>query len=197
MSGAYRGEAKTDARDAYVIAETVRHRGDLQEVDVPAALVTELRLLVAHRTDLVTDRVRMVNRLRDVLSGYFPALERAFDYAHSRGWVSSSGLAPRVVRRIPVNVATPRGVGGRDGVFTESSGKARAGAADGAAPGVRSVDRQGGQQLRGVLDGGGQSAYRDMLAVRAHGHLRFGCRAALSTYDHHDGVVVGEVLVRG
>src|SRR5665648_958723 len=28
MSGAYRGEAKTDARDAYVIAETVRHRGD-------------------------------------------------------------------------------------------------------------------------------------------------------------------------
>ena len=85
MSGAYRGEAKTDARDAYVIAETVRHRGDLQEVEVPAALVTELRLLVAHRTDLVTDRVRMVNRLRDVLSGYFPALERAFDYAHSRG----------------------------------------------------------------------------------------------------------------
>lgn len=85
MSGAYRGEAKTDARDAYVIAETVRHRGDLQEVEVPTALVSELRLLVAHRTDLVTDRVRMVNRLRDVLSGYFPALERAFDYAHSRG----------------------------------------------------------------------------------------------------------------
>jgi len=79
MSGAYRGEAKTDARDAYVIAETVRHRGDLQEVEVPTALVTGLRLLVAHRTDLVTDRVRMVNRLRDVLSGYFPALERAFD----------------------------------------------------------------------------------------------------------------------
>ena len=29
MATAYRGEAKTDARDAYVIAETVRHRGDL------------------------------------------------------------------------------------------------------------------------------------------------------------------------
>jgi transposase len=65
MSGAYRGEAKTDARDAYVIAETVRHCGDLQEVEVPTALVTGLRLLVAHRTDLVTDRVRMVNRLRE------------------------------------------------------------------------------------------------------------------------------------
>jgi len=85
MATAYRGEAKTDARDAYVIAETARHRGDLQEVEVSSALVTELRLLVAHRTDLVGDRVRLVNRLRDVLSGYFPALERAFDYAHSRG----------------------------------------------------------------------------------------------------------------
>ncbi len=85
MATAYRGEAKTDARDAYVIAETARHRGDLQEVEVASALVTELRLLVAHRTDLVGDRVRLVNRLRDVLSGYFPALERAFDYAHSRG----------------------------------------------------------------------------------------------------------------
>ena len=85
MSVAYRGEAKTDARDAYVIAETVRHRGDLHEVDVPTALVSELRLLVAHRSDLVADRVRTINRLRDVLTGYFPALERAFDFAHSRG----------------------------------------------------------------------------------------------------------------
>ena len=85
MSTAYAGEAKTDARDAYVIAETVRHRGDLTPVDVPATLVTELRLLVTHRTDLVADRVRLINRLRDVLSGYFPALERAFDYSASRG----------------------------------------------------------------------------------------------------------------
>ena len=87
MAVAYQGEAKTDARDAYVIAETVRHRGDLHEVDVPTALVSELRLLVAHRSDLVADRVRIINRLRDVLTGYFPALERAFDFAHSRGAV--------------------------------------------------------------------------------------------------------------
>ena len=51
MASAYRGEAKTDARDAYVIAETLRHRGDLQEVQVATSLVTELRLLVTHRTD--------------------------------------------------------------------------------------------------------------------------------------------------
>ncbi|KND40056.1 hypothetical protein IQ63_00935 [Streptomyces acidiscabies] len=36
MSGAYRGEAKTDARDAYVIAETARHRNDFAAIDVPA-----------------------------------------------------------------------------------------------------------------------------------------------------------------
>lgn len=102
MSETYRGEAKTDARDAYVIAESVRQRGDLTEVEVSASLVAELRLLVTHRTDLVADRVRMVNRLRDVLSGYFPALERAFDYAHSRGaLVLLTGYqTPATIRRI-------------------------------------------------------------------------------------------------
>lgn len=101
MAGAYRGEAKTDARDAYVIAETLRHRGDLQEVEVATSLVTELRLLVTHRTDLVGDRVRMVNRLRDVLSGYFPALERSFDYAHNRGaLILLTGYqTPQAIRR--------------------------------------------------------------------------------------------------
>lgn len=102
MADTYRGEAKTDARDAYVIAESVRQRGDLTEVEVSATLVAELRLLVTHRTDLVADRVRLINRLRDVLSGYFPALERAFDYAHSRGaLVLLTGYqTPAAIRRI-------------------------------------------------------------------------------------------------
>ncbi|MFG2277054.1 IS110 family transposase, partial [Streptomyces chartreusis] len=85
MSGAYRGEAKTDARDAYVIAETARHRRDFAEIDVPAQLAADLALLTAHRSDLVADRVRMINRLRDVLTGVFPALERAFDYSSNKG----------------------------------------------------------------------------------------------------------------
>ena len=85
MSGAYRGEAKTDARDAYVIAETARHRSDFAVIDVPAQLAADLALLTAHRSDLVADRVRMINRLRDVLTGAFPALERAFDYSAHKG----------------------------------------------------------------------------------------------------------------
>lgn len=85
MSGAYRGEAKTDARDAYVIAESARCRRDFTAIDVPAQLAADLALLVGHRKDLVADRVRMINRLRDVLTGIFPALERAFDYSGQRG----------------------------------------------------------------------------------------------------------------
>lgn len=85
MSGAYRGEAKTDARDAYVIAETARQRRDFTTIGVPAQLAADLALLTAHRSDMVADRVRMINRLRDVLTGVFPALERAFDYSSHKG----------------------------------------------------------------------------------------------------------------
>jgi transposase len=101
MSGAYRGEAKTDARDAYVIAETARHRNDFAAIDVPAQLAADLALLTAHRTDLMADRVRMINRLRDVLTGVFPALERAFDYsAHKGALVLLTGFqTPAAIRR--------------------------------------------------------------------------------------------------
>ncbi|MEU7147396.1 IS110 family transposase [Streptomyces sp. NPDC045456] len=101
MSGAYRGEAKTDARDAYVIAETARHRRDFASIDVPAQLAADLALLTAHRTDLVADRVRMINRLRDVLTGVFPALERAFDYSSHKGaLVLLTGYqSPAAIRR--------------------------------------------------------------------------------------------------
>lgn len=43
MSGAYRGEAKTDARDAYVIAETARSRRDFATIDVHAQRATDSR----------------------------------------------------------------------------------------------------------------------------------------------------------
>ncbi|TDC27461.1 IS110 family transposase [Streptomyces sp. 8K308] len=101
MAGAYRGEAKTNARDAYVIAETARHRNDFSAIDVPAQLAADLALLTAHHTDLVADRVRMLNRLRDVLTGVFPAPERAFDYsAHKGALVLLTGYqTPAAIRR--------------------------------------------------------------------------------------------------
>lgn len=101
MSGVYRGEAKTDARDAYVIAKTARHRSDFAAIDVPAQLAADLALLTAHRSGLVADRVRMINRLRDVLTGVFPALERAFDYSSHKGaLVLPTGYqTPAAIRR--------------------------------------------------------------------------------------------------
>ncbi|MET7493863.1 IS110 family transposase [Streptomyces sp900116325] len=101
MSGAYRGEGKTDARDAYVIAETARHRRDFTTIEMPAQLAADLSLLTAHRSDLVADRVRMINRFRDVLTGAFPALERAFDYsAHKGALVLLTGYqTPAAIRR--------------------------------------------------------------------------------------------------
>ncbi|MTD54185.1 IS110 family transposase [Amycolatopsis sp. RM579] len=98
MSGAYRGEAKTDARDASVIAETSRVRNDFQAIDVPA----DLALLTAHGTDLVADRVRLINRLRDVLTGISPTLERAFDYSACKGalLLLTGYQTPAALRRI-------------------------------------------------------------------------------------------------
>lgn len=102
MAGAYRGEAKTDARDAYVIAETVRHRTDFAPIEVPAEAVRSLAVLTAYRNALVADRTRAINRLRDALCSIFPALERAFDYSAAKGpLVLLTGYqTPRALRRI-------------------------------------------------------------------------------------------------
>ncbi|MFE6946629.1 IS110 family RNA-guided transposase [Streptomyces chartreusis] len=85
MSGAYRGEGKTDAKDALVIADTARMRRDFALLSLPNETVADLQLLTAHRADLIADRVRLINRLRDALVGICRALERAFDYSAAKG----------------------------------------------------------------------------------------------------------------
>jgi hypothetical protein len=85
MSGAYVGEGKTDAKDAYVIAETGRLRRDLAVIDADTDLVRNLAVLTGHRADLIADRVRMINRMRDLMTSVFPSLERAFDYSSHKG----------------------------------------------------------------------------------------------------------------
>ena len=76
---AYRGESKTDARDAYVIADQARMRPDLSELRADEGELAELQLLLARRRDLVTDRSRAIIRLKEALLALFPALERALD----------------------------------------------------------------------------------------------------------------------
>ncbi len=126
MSGAYRGEGKTDAKDALVIADTARMRRDFAPLGIPDETVATLRLLTAHRADLIADRVRLINRLRDLLVGICPALERAFDYSAAKGPVVmlTEYQTPAALRRIGVKRLTTwlerRKVRGADDVATRA-----------------------------------------------------------------------------
>ena len=75
----YRGESKTDARDAHVIADQARMRPDLSELKPGEEQIAELQLLLGRRRDLITDQTRTITRLREALLSLFPALERALD----------------------------------------------------------------------------------------------------------------------
>jgi len=75
----YRGESKTDAKDAYVIADQARMRPDLGELEPGEEEVAELRILLGRRRDLVIDQNRTITRLGETLLSLSPALERALD----------------------------------------------------------------------------------------------------------------------
>lgn len=97
----YRGDGKTDAKDARIIADQARMRTDLQPISPPDPVVVGLRLLTSHRLDVIHDRVRAINRLRAVLLEYFPALERSFDFSkHKAALTLLTGYAtPQRIRR--------------------------------------------------------------------------------------------------
>jgi transposase len=98
----YRGDGKTDKKDARIIADQARMRTDLQPVRGADQVSVDLRLLTSHRVDVVRDRVRAINRLRATMLEYFPALERAFDYSKNKAALTLlSGYAtPEGLRRI-------------------------------------------------------------------------------------------------
>lgn len=73
----YPGTAKTDARDAYVIADAARTLPHtLRRVDVGDDTLAELGVLVGDDDDLAGEATRISNRLRGLLTGIHPALER-------------------------------------------------------------------------------------------------------------------------
>lgn len=104
-SGSYRGDGKTDAKDAFVIADQARMRRDLQSMHRGDDIAVDLRILTSRRLDLAADRTRAINRLRAQMLEYFPALERAFDYSTSKGsLVLLTGYqTPGALRRIGRN----------------------------------------------------------------------------------------------
>ncbi len=74
----YPGTAKTDARDALVIADAARTLPHtLRAVDVGDETLAELEVLVGYDDDLASEATRISNRIRGLLTGIHPALERA------------------------------------------------------------------------------------------------------------------------
>lgn len=72
------GNAKTDARDAFIIADAARTMPHtLRRVDLDDAQLAELEVLVGHDDDLATQSTAVSNRIRGLLLQIHPALERA------------------------------------------------------------------------------------------------------------------------
>lgn len=71
------GTAKTDARDAYVIADAARTLPHtLRRVDTGDETLAELEVLVGYDDDLAGEATRVSNRIRGLLTQIHPALER-------------------------------------------------------------------------------------------------------------------------
>ena len=99
-SGTYRGEGKTDAKDAFVIADQARMRRDLGLLRPGDAIAVDLRILTTRRTDLASDRTRQINRLRAQLLEFFHALERALDLTNKGPVILLAGYqTPAAIRR--------------------------------------------------------------------------------------------------
>ena len=74
----YAGAAKTDPKDAAVLADYARRNADRFNWTTPSdELLARLRILNGRDTDLAADATRAANRLRDALVAVCPALERA------------------------------------------------------------------------------------------------------------------------
>jgi transposase len=99
-SGAYRGQGKTDAKDAFVIADQARMRNDLGALRPGDEMAVDLKILVRRRTDLVNDRTRQINRLREQLLEICPALERALNLTNKGPVLLLTGYqTPAAIRR--------------------------------------------------------------------------------------------------
>ena len=75
----YPGRSKTDARDAFIIADTARTMPHtLRQVDRDNEVLSALKVLAGFDEDLAHETTRALNRIRSLLTQIHPALERVF-----------------------------------------------------------------------------------------------------------------------
>lgn len=73
----YPGEAKTDARDAFIIADAARAMPHtLRAIDGEDETIAELEMIVGFDDDLASEATRVANRLHGLLTQIHPSLER-------------------------------------------------------------------------------------------------------------------------
>ncbi|MGI3197968.1 IS110 family transposase, partial [Streptomyces sp. GLT-R25] len=73
----YPGEAKTDAKDAFIIADAARAMPHtLRSVDLDDETIAELQMIVGFDDDLAAEANRLSNRLRGLFTQIHPHLER-------------------------------------------------------------------------------------------------------------------------
>jgi transposase len=78
--GGVGGQAKSDPKDARVIAEQLRLRpGDFRPIGLDDDRLVELRLLVGRRRELVGEQTRRISRMRHLVGTIHPSLERVLD----------------------------------------------------------------------------------------------------------------------
>lgn len=71
------GEAKTDARDAFIIADAARSMPhSLRAIDGEDETIAELEMIVGFDDDLAGEATRVANRLHGLLTQIHPSLER-------------------------------------------------------------------------------------------------------------------------
>lgn len=122
-SDEYRGEGKTDARDALVIADQARIRRDFRPMRPTDEATIELKVLTGRRTDLVRDRTRAINRLCGALTGMFPALDRALVFTNAGPLILLDGYqTPAGIRRMGTARLTRPGWRSRAGRAADGSG---------------------------------------------------------------------------
>lgn len=97
----YPGEAKTDARDAFIIADAARAMPHtLRTLDLADETVAELAMITGFDDDLAGESTRIANRLRGLLTQIHPSLE----------WV----LGPRIQHPAVLRLLEPVRLPGQD-----------------------------------------------------------------------------------
>jgi transposase len=82
-------------------------RRDLAPIRVSEEVIVELRMLVARRRDLQSDRVRAVNRLHETLLTISPALEKALDLTNQGPLILLTGYqTPAAIGQLGVTELT-------------------------------------------------------------------------------------------